>query len=70
VASAIDAIMGILPQALFCGFDNGYCHGYSLFLKHYFAASTMDTIMGIIHTSSNLIWLKLTLFILYLQFVL
>jgi hypothetical protein len=55
VASAIDAIMGILPQALFCGFNNGYCHGYSLFLKPYFAASTMDTIMSI-HTSSNLIW--------------
>ncbi len=47
--------MGILPQALFCGFNNGYCHGYSLFLKPYFAASTMDTIMGI-RTSSNLIW--------------
>jgi hypothetical protein len=29
----------------------------------------MDTIMGI-HTFSNLIWLKLALFILYLQFVL
>jgi hypothetical protein len=37
VASAIDAIMGILPQALFCSFNNGYCHGYSLFLKPYFA---------------------------------
>ncbi len=105
-ASAMDTVMGILPQALLCGFSNKYWHAYSssslilwlqqlmpswvFFLKPYFAASIMDTVMGILSSSSLILHfnngyqhgysyflkpylallLKLTLFILYLQFVL
>ncbi len=72
--SAMDTVMGILPQALLCGFSNKYWHAYSssslilwlqqlmpswvFFLKPYFAASIMDTVMGILSSSSLILQLQ------------
>ncbi len=66
--------MGILPQALLCSFSNKYWHAYSssslilwlqqlmpswvFFLKPYFAASIMDTAMGILSSLSLILQLQ------------
>ncbi len=73
-ASAMDTVMGILPQALLCGFSNKYLHSYSssslilwlqqlmpswvFVLKPYFAASIMHTVMGILSSSSLILQLQ------------